>query len=235
MQIYFGKLIGFTVKHIGASPKGVLVINVGAVISDNIFDGSEEPIGDFGEAITVFAAGPIIERNLFIGHRCDNQSSSSVVVTFNQNSAKIRNNVWASNDCVALRYTTSGGSATEVINNTFFDNKVGISAPSTAGAKFANNILVGGQVGVAYINTSQGFFWQHNLLFGMTTPYDGPADLTGIDGNIAADPLLQNPEGLDFHLAVGSPAIDAGLQSVRQPTTSNDRPDRSMATATVRR
>jgi parallel beta-helix repeat protein len=116
------------------------------VIADNIFDGSDEPLGTAGEAITIFAASPIIERNTFTGHSCDpGQGFSSVVWTANDTSAKIRNNVWAGNDCTALLFFGSDSGGFEVINNTFFENRAGIIIEAGAqGAVFANNLLESG-------------------------------------------------------------------------------------------
>jgi len=47
----------------------------------------------------------------------------------------------------------------------------------------------------------------NNLFFG-----NGPGP-DFLANNIDADPLLTDPEGLDFHLTPGSPAIDAGAAS----------------------
>ena len=53
-------------------------------------------------------------------------------------------------------------------------------------------------------------FWQNNLVYGNSTNYSGVSDQTGINGNISADPLFLDPANNDFHLCLGSPAIDAG-------------------------
>lgn len=214
VRMRFGELSGFTIRNQARSPKGVRVSNVGARIVDNVFDGSDEPIGTSGEAITVFVGAPIIERNLFVGHACDDQFSSSVVALVNRSPARLANNVWLRNDCPALRLGGSSFVGLVVVNNTMVDNRVGIKAIAPlAGAEFANNLLVNGEVGVIF-PPGQPFQWRHNLVFGFTTAYDGPYDPTGTDGNLNDDPRLTDLGGGHLRLASGSPAVDAALDAL---------------------
>jgi len=50
--------------------------------------------------------------------------------------------------------------------------------------------------------------------------YAGMSDPTGNDGNIVADPQFVDPTAYDFHLDVGSPAIDAGVPTLTDPDGS---------------
>jgi len=59
---------------------------------------------------------------------------------------------------------------------------------------------------------------EHNLLWDNGTDYWDMPDQTGLNGNIAADPLLQNKAGGDFHIGLGSPAIDTGKNDSRLPS-----------------
>ncbi len=64
--------------------------------------------------------------------------------------------------------------------------------------------------------------WENNLVFGNTTlNYQGTTDQTGINGNLSADPLFVNGATGDYHLQVGSPAINAG-SSVGAPNVDFD-------------
>lgn len=52
---------------------------------------------------------------------------------------------------------------------------------------------------------------QYNDIYSATgSAYTGTADLTGVDGNISADPLFVCQPGGDFHLFATSPCLDAG-------------------------
>ena len=76
-------------------------------------------------------------------------------------------------------------------------------------AAFSNNIVVSpaGENYIAPTSDTSLITGSNNLFFG-----NGPGP-DFLANNIDADPLLSNPEGLDFHLAGGSPATDAGAAS----------------------
>ena len=69
-------------------------------------------------------------------------------------------------------------------------------------------MLYGNDIGLE-VDFGSAPTWDHNLLFANGIDYDGIADLTGLFGNLAADPLFVDPLG-DFRRRAGSPAIDAG-------------------------
>jgi beta propeller repeat protein/parallel beta-helix repeat protein len=52
--------------------------------------------------------------------------------------------------------------------------------------------------------------------------YDGEASLTGIAGNISADPLFVNPINRDYHLTLESPCINAGDPDLVVPSGAKD-------------
>ena len=82
----------------------------------------------------------------------------------------------------------------------------GPASPSLI-ADFSNNIVVSpaGENYIAPTSDTSLINGSNNLFFG-----NGPGP-DFLANNIDADPLLTDPDGLDFHLAAGSPAIDAGV------------------------
>jgi hypothetical protein len=115
----------------------------------------------------------------------------------------------------------STSAAVFVTNNTIVANfgSANTSGVYTTGfaqpATFTNNIIVAtpGQTAVScnttYSSTSPGF--SYNDVFSPTgTAWTSACDSTSNPGNISADPLFLNPSVNDFHLALASPAVDAG-------------------------
>jgi hypothetical protein len=115
--------------------------------------------------------------------------------------------------------TNTGGDGTgtvEIFNNTLYD--CGAQGSTDAGAfgrgpgssgitmRLRNNIVraLGSDSYVSPSSTTAGIAGSHNLWFGAGT---GPAYLTN---NLNADPAFVNPAISDFHLGVGSPAVDSG-------------------------
>ncbi|MBJ6725342.1 carboxypeptidase regulatory-like domain-containing protein [Geomesophilobacter sediminis] len=114
---------------------------------------------------------------------------------------------------------TTGYGPTVFINNTIANNDStggaysDNAAVSLGGGTFVNNVLLGvpGKSAVVCSASSLGNF-SHNLVYAPSgTAYaTGCPDQTGIKGNLAGDPLLNNvTQGLAA-LRAGSPAIDAG-------------------------
>ncbi len=83
---------------------------------------------------------------------------------------------------------------------------------STASHIYRNNLIVGNGIGLelAFLSSSADTPpWDHNLVFGNGANYVGTSDLTGLNGNISADPGFA-AQTTDFRLPGNSPAIDAG-------------------------
>ena len=76
----------------------------------------------------------------------------------------------------------------------------------------ANNLIVNGSSGVRFQFSPPTTLPLNNCVFGNTNyNYSGIDDPAGTNGNISVDPLLVSSK--DFHLAAGSPCIDAGDNS----------------------
>lgn len=109
-----------------------------------------------------------------------------------------------------------GTGTVEIFNNTLYD--CGAWGGSDAGLfgrgpgspaltmRLRNNIVraLGSESYVSSSSTTSGIAGSHNLWFGAG---DGPAYLTS---NLNADPAFVNPATSEFHLRVGSPAVDSG-------------------------
>ncbi len=212
-------LIGFTVTdgmaYFGA---GMAVHGWGTLIRGNIFENNVQNYGGYGAAIGINRASPIIERNIFRYNSAqgDTQHLASVVGVINASSPRITNNLFYDNACRALNITIPTGNNPEVINNTIVRNPVGIHVAanvSTATHIYRNNLIAGNGKGLELVSLYDNSYvpiWDHNLVYGNQTNYDGISDLTGTSGNISAHPGFAYQTTNDFRLPKSSPAIDAG-------------------------
>lgn len=206
-----GTLSGFTIT---GSETAVQAFGSGSLITGNVFAGnSGNTAGVFGNP-----ASPTIERNVFRENACDTQSSSGVVVFFNDSSPRIANNVFANNQCRGVNLTLPSGPAPVTINNSFVGNRTAIRVDrrvSQTAQVYRNNLVVQNGTGfeVEFGSEADSPVWTNNLMFGNVTDYLGIAEQTGINGNLAANPLLIDVAGENYRLQAGSPAIDAGSAS----------------------
>ena len=102
-----------------------------------------------------------------------------------------------------------------VVNNTILNNGgAAIAADGFDGAaQIIGNILVGSPaLWIGSFNDSALPLTQFNDVYSPSgLAYAGAVgDLTGVDGNISANPFFACQPGADFHLLPGSPCIDAG-------------------------
>lgn len=195
---------------------------VGNVISGNIsaFDGG---------GISLFAAGePVISGNVITGNVTGDSvpGSGGGISLANASNAVIVNNIIAAN---ASRYgggiswlVPSGEPGPNVINNTiaFNDSLLGTAVYADgfdAQARLTNNILVGSGmrwvVECGTFNDLNPPVISYNDVFNVdgTSRYGGACvDQTGVNGNIAADPLFVDRANGNFHIMTSSPAVDAG-------------------------
>ena len=126
-----------------------------------------------------------------------------------------------------------------VINNTVYLNSLSY-APQYAyqgtevqlgivdnAATLSNNMIVGSSNSYPVVSCTSNpfegqFNWDHNIVYDTVT-HTGSIpcfpDPTGI--NLYVDPHLRNPAAGDYHLAAGSPAIDAGNNSAPLLTTTD--------------
>ncbi len=210
------ELTGFTItgaaSNFGAA---VRVHGIGTVIKGNVFDDNTAMPGGFGAAIGANSASPIVDGNVFKHNHADNQYNSGVVCFINSSSPTIINNVFEDNFARTLNLLLPRGNSPVVANNTFVGNPIAVKYASYSPTTFTNNIFDGNTTAVTldypyYLPT-----WTSNLVHNNGTDYAGGLpDYTGTDGNISADPLFVSAS--DFHLQLGSPAINAG-QSLDAP------------------
>ena len=139
---------------------------------------------------------------------------------------------------VAGKGISKGGNSisSTIVNNTIVGNgKDGISIWDDFVSTISNNIFSGnGEFGVdvvtannpsakrpvvtanLFFNNTDGNFSDINLPVGNDATLNTPSEINSVPGNsdnIVGDPQLVNPVAGDYHLKVGSPAIDAGTNT----------------------
>jgi hypothetical protein len=216
-------LSGFTIRNGSATfGGGISLWSSSASIFGNIFDSNDEGSGGSGAAIDGCISSPLIQGNVFRNNTYDTQYLSAVITIVNGSSPVILNNIFTNNPC---RGIISMGTQARILNNTIVNNAAGIYAPAQSSQILENNIIVGNQVGLEInsTNSSQNATWKNNLVYGNYTNYSGISDQTGTAGNISTDPLFLDSPGNNFHLQIGSPAIDTGDSTAPGlPSTDSD-------------
>jgi hypothetical protein len=220
-------MTGFTITGGAASfGAGMSVSGVDTLIQGNIFDGNAQGAGGFGAGIGGNSASPIIDGNIFRNNSCDSQFLSGVIVLVNSSSPLITNNIFENNPCRGINMTLPVGNAPQVINNTFYNNDVGIRVDrrvDTGAQTYRNNIIVNNTIGVEvdFGTDADNPVWENNLVFGNTTNYVGITDQTGMNGNISVDPEFLDSE---YHLKTISPAVNTGTNTGCPTADFNDVP-----------
>ena len=190
------------------------------VISDNVSSGK-------GGGIFMFGA-TIAKRNIIKGNRVEleGEEGQGGGIWTNSVPALIVQNLITGNHAYTgggiYWFASQGLIGPIVINNTIADNDAplmgsGIFANGFDGqAELTNNIIVAkpGQAGL-HCGDSDGnidpIIRFNNIFSSTRTAYGGTcSDMTGINGNISANPLFANPTQGDYRLQPASPSIDAG-------------------------
>ncbi len=167
----------------------------------------------------------LVQGNRFVGNSAGN---GGAIWLANNSNPSIVQNVFEGNSASAAGGGMFWGIAfsgigPKVVNNTF----VGNSAPQgaalwgdgwDAGAQVINNILTApagqtvvhftasGDPAIPVFKNNDVFPGLLGFAYGGVTP-----NLTGINGNISADPLFRDPVNGDWHLSADSPCVDAGF------------------------
>lgn len=222
------RLEGFTIKNGRASfGAGIDILAASPSIVGNVFDTNTQTAGGYGAAIGGNGSSALIERNIFRNNSCDSQHLSGVITFVNGSSPDIVNNLIVDNPCRAITITLPSGNSPQVSNNTIVGNRTGIKVSAQVNSTlhlYQNNILAGNAVGFEITNGSAANnpLFKNNLLFNNTSNYVGVTDQTGVNGNLSADPLFVAPAAGNYHIAAGSPAVDAGATADFLPETDID-------------
>ena len=96
----------------------------------------------------------------------------------------------------------------------WFSSSYGNYAPKIQNNLVAFNTWGLEQLGDEYAPTIKNNCVYGNALQGKKTDYQGIADQTGLNGNISADPKLENYHFGQVHLQPDSPCIDAGSNDI---------------------
>lgn len=197
---------GFTFVNATAG-SGIQMTNSSAAIRNNTVHGIASP--NNGAGISVTGGAPLIASNTITGNSTGTFAGG---VYLSATQASLANNVIAHNSAQygGGLFEENGGTPT-VVNNTIVDNSS--VDPTSGGAYIRDDVTFVNNV-VAF-NTS-GTFAQvantrsrSNLYFG-NTGGDLSGAATSQSGDVLADPLFMDHVGSDYHLATGSPAVDAG-------------------------
>ncbi len=129
-----------------------------------------------------------------------------------------------------------------VVNNLVYASAIGVAVKDSAVARLAHNTLAGNGVGLTLYQDHAGYgggdatvlnsiVWDNAQaidLDGLSTLSVTYSDIQGGwmgTGNLDVDPLFQDTLSGDYHLAYGSPAVDAGLEAgVRTDLEGRRRP-----------
>jgi hypothetical protein len=107
-----------------------------------------------------------------------------------------------------------GGTNVSVVNNTMYNVDSGVNMPpGTKNIYYYNNIIANRLKANTYDLYTEGPVTTvdaRNNIFGANARFTGTTKGTNA---FLGDPAFTNPDALDFHLRVGSPAIDTGLVS----------------------
>ena len=173
-------------------------------IVNNVIEAGVDPIRSGIEAINFFGR----DRFTIEFNRISGQINLSGVTFATPQNNTIRNNIIDS----GIIYITCSLDTGTIINNTLVDSGISLQGCSEgdSAATIVNNIIAFGRFGIDLFQEVAPVLL-NNDIFGNNVNYEGAIeDQTGINGNISADPLFVDSGDQDFHLACGSPAIDAG-------------------------
>ncbi len=161
----------------------------------------------YGGGISCDGSSPTIADNILVGNVCPVSSRGSAIFCGYSSNAKIyRNLIYHSDGAPAIAfYAYCGG---EVINNTVCNNALGgLSIRLDSYIYVKNNIFCDNATYGIHTELVSEAGILYNDVYGQENNYGGDlTDQTGLHGNISSDPLFAG----GYHLAWGSPCIDAG-------------------------
>jgi len=209
------------------------------IIGNTITNNSVAGGGDGGGISVGYFSSPLIQGNLIQGNKAYNFGGGVALESYNspllvQN--VIVNNISLGGGSGAGVYVSPASDSTQtmVISNTIvansaFDNTSGVDVGGFGQhVTFTNNIIVAasGQNAVTCSSpySSISPVLSYNDAFAVSgAAWVGICDTTTNPGNLSADPLFLSAVNGDFHVQLGSPAIDAGDSSASNlPVTDFD-------------
>ena len=177
-----------------------------------------------GGGIYCMSSSPTIADNFIVENACaEGEGGPGIYLGYGSNARILRNVVArCSGPCAIFLHV---GCYARLINNTISDNTWGgVSIQGNSYGYLKNNILCNNAPYGVHVSESWAEIL-YNDTYGHDNNYIGIPDQTGINGNISADPLFVNQPAGDYHLAEGSPCIDAGDPADSVPPGGGDRID----------
>jgi hypothetical protein len=227
----------------GVGGGGVTIVGASAAqLLNNVISGNSWSAS--GGGVTLFAAGtPAVKNNFITNNSAFSQGGGIWMVNYSD--ASIVQNVIVGNSAGTgggvYWLVPSGRRGPFLINNTVSGNNSAQGSAVFADgfdsqAKLINNILIStnnqNTVVCGTMDASVPVFLFNDVTSTGGQPYAGTcANQTGSNGNISADPQFVNAATGDYHLQVGSPAMDSGtsesapdtdLDGVPRPADGND-------------
>ncbi len=164
----------------------------------------------YGGGIYCMSSSPTIANNFILENACGAGNGGPGIYLGYGSNARILRNVVAhcSGPCAIFLYIDCYA---QLINNTISDNSWGgVSIQGDSYGYIKNNIVYNNAAYGVQAGSGSSADIVYNDVFGQDDNYLGIPDQTGINGNISADPLFVNQPAGDYHLAEGSPCINAG-------------------------
>ncbi len=197
----------FTNNNVGSA--GALYTGGGVVTVENLTVDNCAATQD-GGAVLILGATSSVSVSNCIFRNCSTAAGGTVTAMGGTLNAR-HNLFYANNSSIPGMFlvdVTSGS----IFGNTFADN-TGLGPTfsfNNTGVDVTNNIIAS-NTGIGIICSGSPIpIFAYNLTFGTDLFSCGPPGV----GTIEADPLFVNPAAGDYHLAVHSPAIDAGDPSI---------------------
>jgi hypothetical protein len=216
----------------------------GNTIENNVESGLADAGGNGGAAVAVWGGSPVIINNIMRNNASPGGSGGAINFVNSPGAVIAQNLIYGNSAGCGGGAIATDGRGLFVANNTIVNNvnsgnygfsecaniaqiypdplSYGMDSPSDV---FINNIISGS---TSYPSVNCSWFqtpslsiqptFENNILYNAGGPFFGSycVDVTGQDGNVAADPQFVNAAADDYHLQSTSPAIDSGQNSALQ-------------------
>ncbi len=209
---------GFTIRNGSAYRGGGICCSYSSpTLTNNTITGNSASHG--GGLYCYYCSSPTITNNSIRGNSASTKGGgiyccdSSPMMTNNTitgNSGRYGGGIYCSDSAPAITNNTITG------NSASTDGGGMYCYGASSYPALVNNIVAFNSSGI--YNDEGTPSLRNNCMYGNTEyDYSGIPDPTGVDGNISMDPVFVDLPGGDYHLAAGSPCIDAGDDSAVDP------------------